>query len=88
MATLHLPRSLVAILPGGPPRRLEVPGATLGEVLRALDAAWPGAWDRVCEPGPRIREHMNVFVDGVRGDLATPVAPGSVVHVIPAVSGG
>ena len=88
MATVHLPRSLVALLPGPPPRRLEVPGATLDEVLRALDTAWPGAWDRVCEAGPRIREHMNVFVDGHRGDLATPVGPGSIVHIIPAVSGG
>ncbi len=88
MATIHLPRSLVAILPGSPPRLVEVPGATLAEVLRGLDDAWPGVWDRVCEPGPRIRRHMNVFVDGVPADLACSVGPRSVVHVIPAVSGG
>ena len=29
-----------------------------------------------------------VFVDGEPADLATVVAPGSIVHVIPAVSGG
>jgi molybdopterin converting factor small subunit len=44
--------------------------------------------DRLCEAGPRIREHINVFVDGDRAELSTPVAPGAVVHVIPAVSGG
>jgi molybdopterin converting factor small subunit len=87
MATVHLPRSLVALLPGVP-RRTTVPGATVAEVLRALDAAYPGTWDRVCEAGPRIRVHMNVFVDGVRGDLSTPVHEASVVHVIPAASGG
>lgn len=88
MAIVHLPRSLVALLPGIP-RRLEgVPGDTVDAVLRALDADWPGTWDRVCEAGPRIRVHMNVFVDGHRAQLATPVAAASVVHVIPAVSGG
>jgi sulfur-carrier protein len=60
----------------------------VAEVLRALDAEHPGTWDRVCEAGPRVRVHMNVFVDGVRADLATPVGEASVVHVIPAVSGG
>ena len=34
------------------------------------------------------KEHINVFVDGERATVATPLAPGSVVHVIPAVSGG
>jgi len=87
MATVNLPRSLVALLPGAP-RRSELPGETLGGVLRALDEAWPGAWDRVCEAGPRIRVHMNVFVDGHRAELSTPVGPASVIHVIPAVSGG
>ena len=87
MAHVHLPRSLAALLPGVP-RRLDVPGATVAEVLRSLDAGWPGAWDRVCEAGPRIREHMNVFVDGQRAALDTPVGEASTVHVIPAVSGG
>jgi len=87
MATVHLPRSLVALLPGAP-RHSELPGDTLADVLRALDTAFPGAWDRVCEAGPRIRVHMNVFVDGHRAELSTPVGAASVVHVIPAVSGG
>jgi sulfur-carrier protein len=87
MAIVLLPRSLAALLPGIP-RRLELPGGSVETLLRALEAAWPGAWDRVCAPGPRIREHMNVFVDGVRADLATPVPPSATVHIIPAVSGG
>ena len=44
--------------------------------------------DRLLETGPRIREHINVFVDGERQrDLATPLSAESVVHVIPAVAG-
>jgi molybdopterin converting factor small subunit len=45
--------------------------------------------DRLLEPGPRIREHINVFVDGERErDLGTVLAEGADVHVIPAVAGG
>ena len=40
------------------------------------------------EAGPRLRAHINVFVDGRPADLATPVGAGSMVHVIPAISGG
>ena len=87
MAIVHLPRSLVALLPGVP-RRSEVPAGSVEDVLRTLDAAWPGTWDRICAPGPVIREHMNVFVDGHRAQLTTPVGATSTVHVIPAVSGG
>ncbi len=39
-------------------------------------------------PARRIRTHLNVFVAGERATLATPVPPNSIVHVIPAVSGG
>ena len=44
--------------------------------------------DRLLVTGPAIREHLNVFVDGERAGLATPVGAEAVVHVIPAVSGG
>lgn len=87
MATVHLPRSLVALFPGLP-RQAEVEGADVDDLLRSLDALAPGLRDRLVEPGPRIREHINVFVDGERATVATRVGPGSVVHVIPAVSGG
>ncbi len=87
MATVVLPRSLVALFPGAE-RRVEVSGATVLAVVEALDARLPGIRDRVLEPGPAIRPHLNVFVDGERAGLATPVGPVSIVHVIPAVSGG
>jgi molybdopterin converting factor small subunit len=45
--------------------------------------------DRLVEPGPRLREHINVFIDGERSrDLMAPLTDASVVHVIPAVAGG
>jgi len=87
MATVVLPRSLVALVAGSE-RRADVEGATVGEALTALDARWPGLLDRVCDPGPVLRRHLNVFVDGERAGLTTPLPPGSTLHVIPAVSGG
>ena len=87
MATVVLPRSLVALFPGVE-RRCVVPGATVAEVIAALEERVPGMADRLLATGPAIREHLNVFVDGERAGLATPVGPDAVVHVIPAVSGG
>jgi molybdopterin synthase sulfur carrier subunit len=87
MSLVILPRSLAAILPGLP-RRTSVDGATVAEVVAALDASWPGVADRILEPGPAIREHINVFVDGEPADLTTAVPAGATIHVIPAVAGG
>jgi uncharacterized protein YdeI (YjbR/CyaY-like superfamily)/molybdopterin converting factor small subunit len=87
MAQVHIPRSLVALFPGVP-RYLEVEASSIEALIRVLDARHPGMWDRLCEPGPRIREHINVFVDGQRVGIDARLVPGSVVHIIPAVSGG
>jgi molybdopterin converting factor small subunit len=35
-----------------------------------------------------IRQHINVYVDSQPAGLDTPVAAGSTIHIIPAVSGG
>ncbi|HEX6868521.1 MAG TPA: MoaD/ThiS family protein [Candidatus Limnocylindrales bacterium] len=87
MATVYLPSSLRALFPGVA-KRNEVAGTTVGELIAGLDADVPGVRDRLVDAGPRLRQHINVFVDGQPADLATAVGPASVVHVIPAVSGG
>jgi len=87
VATVLLPRSLLALFPGVD-RRHEVAAGTVDTALAALDGAVPGLRDRLVEPGPRLRPHINVFVDGEPAELSTLVADASVVHVIPAVSGG
>lgn len=87
MASVVLPRSLAALFPGVE-RRVEADGETVGDVIEALDARIPGLRDRLLDAGPTIRPHLNVFVDGERATLRTRVGPASVVHLIPAVSGG
>jgi len=87
VADVRLPPTLPPLFPGLP-RRLELEAATIAELLAALDAEWPGVRDRLCEPGPTLRRHIHVFVDGERAGLDTEVPAGSRVDVITAISGG
>jgi sulfur-carrier protein len=87
VATVLLPRSLLALFPGVQ-RRTELAGADVDSIISALDATAPGMRDRLVEEGPRLRPHINVFVDGRPADLSSPVGADATVHVIPAVSGG
>jgi sulfur-carrier protein len=87
VATILLPRSLVSLMPAAP-RRCEVEAASVAEAIDRLNEVAPGIRNRLVDSGPTIRRHINVFVDGNPASLATPVAAESVIHVIPAVSGG
>lgn len=78
---------LVDLFPGSA-RRVEVDAATVAEMIDALDRLWPGMGDRIRDTRPAIRRHMNVFVDGERSKLDTPLRPGAEVFVITAISGG
>jgi molybdopterin synthase sulfur carrier subunit len=82
-----LPAALVRLFPGSV-RQVEVPASTVGDAIDALDARWPGMRDRLCDSTPRIRRHINVFVDGRRTTLETPLAPGTGMTVLTAISGG
>ena len=85
--TVKLSPLLVDLFPGST-RRLEVEAATVAEVIDALDARWPGMGDRIRDTRPAIRKHMNVFVDGERSRLETPLRSGADVFIITAISGG
>lgn len=87
MAELCLPATLPPLF-HGLPRRLEVDAATVGEAVERLDERWPGILDRLCEPGPLLRPHINVYVDGERGRLDTALDARSRIDVIAAISGG
>jgi molybdopterin converting factor small subunit len=82
-----LPANLVQLFPDAL-RRVELPVATVGEMIDALDARWPGMGDRLCDSRPALRRHINVFVEGRRASLETRLAPGAEVTVLTAISGG
>ena len=58
--SVTLPTILLRLFPGSV-RRLELPAATVAEMIDALDRRWPGMRDRLCDSRPRIRRHINVF---------------------------
>jgi molybdopterin converting factor small subunit len=87
VADVHLPPTLPPLF-AGLPRRLDVEAATVAEAIGRLDERWPGLRDRLCEPGPRLRPHINVFVDRERAALDTGLTAASRVDVIAAISGG
>jgi len=87
MADLHLPGTLPPLF-AGLPRRLEIDADTVVDVIDRLDERWPGLRDRLCEPGPALRRHIHVYVDGERAALETTLEERSRIDVIAAISGG
>lgn len=69
-----------------------VDAGSVAELVRALDARYPGMGDRLAEPDGRLRRWVNFFVDGedvrtLAGE-ATPLRPGCEVLIVPSVAGG
>jgi sulfur-carrier protein len=63
-------------------------GATVEELLRALEDANPALAGWILDERGAIRRHINVFVNGELGSHDTAVGDGDRVEVIPAISGG
>ena len=66
----------------------EVEGATVHELMAALERAYPAMSGWILDERGRIRRHINVFVNGERVDAAETVGAGDRVDVLPAISGG
>ncbi len=72
--------------------RVTASGATVSELLDALESQHPGLSERIRESDGQIRRFVNVFVNGenvrkMQG-AATPVKGGDEVGIIPAMAGG
>jgi sulfur-carrier protein len=87
MADLHLPSTLPPLF-RDLPRRVEIDAATVAEAIERLEERWPGLRDRLCEQGPVLRPHINVYVDRERAGLDTALEARSRIDVIAAISGG
>jgi sulfur-carrier protein len=87
MAIVHIPTQLRSLTEGV--ERVEVAGATLRQVLDALDMAYPGLSARLQKDGG-ISPGVAVSIDGAftnRGLLAQ-VGAESEIHFLPAIGGG
>ncbi len=90
--TFHIPGALREFTAGRSRVEVEQSPATLADALAVLWTLYPGVRDRIATEQGAVREHINVFIgdENVRytGGLASPVAPGSEISIVPAVSGG
>jgi molybdopterin converting factor small subunit len=89
MATVWIP-SPYRDLAGGE-QTVIVAGASVRQVTRNLDTAFPGFWERlVDEETDRIRAGISVVINGivVGTALHEPVGENDEVHYLPAIAGG
>jgi molybdopterin converting factor small subunit len=88
--TVRVP-TILRPLTGGA-AEVSVEGATLADVLDALEADHTGIRARVLDEDGKLRRFVNVYVndDDVRfaDGLATPTPDGASISIIPAVAGG
>ena len=87
MAQIWIP-ALLRDLTGGQPV-VDASGATVRQVIEALEMRYPGLQARLCE-GERLRPAIALAVDGEISALGLrqPVQAESEIHFLPAVSGG
>jgi molybdopterin synthase sulfur carrier subunit len=88
--TIRIPTQLRTFTGGS--GEVEVEAASVGDALKALDAAHPGLADRIFDNSGELRRFVNVFLadEDVRflEGLATPIADGQTLSIVPAVAGG
>jgi len=66
----------------------EVAGATVHDLLRALEDLHPSVAGWILDERGAIRRHINVFVNGERGRERTMVGTADRVEILPAITGG
>lgn len=65
-----------------------VGGATVGDVLVALERSEPAIGGWILDERGQVRRHINVFVNGEPASAETAVGDEDRVDVLPAISGG
>ena len=87
MATVVIPALLRKFTNGID--RANIPGKTIREIVRNLDARFPGIADQLIDNGD-IKASIAVSIDGdvATGGVLDSVGEDSEVHFIPALGGG
>ena len=88
--TVRIPTQLRQLSGGA--SEVSVEGASVSEVLKALDAAHPGFGERLFDESGGLRRFVNVFVadEDIRflDGVDTVLTDGQTVSIVPAVAGG
>lgn len=89
---IHIPGALREFTAGRAEVAIAFSRGTVADVLSGLWSLYPGVRDRIVNEQGQVRQHINVFIgnENIRytGGLASPVADGADVTIVPAVSGG
>lgn len=90
MITVVLPSALCAR--GGGPAELALSVSSVRAALAEIERREPSTYRSLCDETGALRKHLNLFVNTThvrdRGGLDSPLAPGDVVTILAAVSGG
>ncbi len=88
--TIHIPAALRAYSEGASELFLSAP--SVRAALDQLESRHPSLHRNICDETGRVRRHVNLFVNTSnvrdREGLDTALAPGDVITILPAVSGG
>ena len=64
-------------------------GVTVDDVLRDLDARYPGLRFRIVDETGKLRPHIMIFIETRRiASLEDPVDPSAELVIVPSISGG
>jgi molybdopterin synthase sulfur carrier subunit len=87
--TVRIPTPLRPVTGGQ--GELKAEGKTVGDVLRQLDAQYPGFAERVFDENG-VKRFINVYVndDSIRDkkNLETEIKNGDTISILPAIAGG
>jgi MoaD family protein len=88
--TVLIPTPLQKLTNGSAEVKAE--GNTVGEIVNALEAQFPGIKERLCDDSGKLRRFVNVYVNSedirFEQNEETPVKDGDEVSIIPAIAGG
>jgi sulfur-carrier protein len=90
MATVRIPPVLRPSVGGE--KELEAPGASVGEILRAVAEAHPDTSEQLFADDGGLNRYVNVYLNDedvrVLGGLETPVGSSDTLVILPAMAGG
>jgi molybdopterin synthase sulfur carrier subunit len=88
--TIFIPGMLRSYCQGA--AELSLPASSVRAALEEIERSYPALYSRICDETGEVRRHVNLFVNTShmrdREGLDTALAPGDVVTIMPAVSGG
>lgn len=90
MAIVRIPTPLRKLTDGK--EEVTASGATIADVITALEQSYPGIKARICDESGQVRRFVNIFTneEDIRflQNLDTPVSEKDEISIVPAIAGG